>query len=1028
MPVSNYGRFSNLVLTSLLLAVFSFCPVIACATMECYISPRGSNATGDGSMENPWASMQFAIDKAIATSTGTLYMRVAKGEYHEDVLVAMDDNLSAAYVYGGYDDSQMPWTRDPSKYKTIVFGSGGSQSGIIITKSMLIIDGFEVHDGNIRGAYGGVSSLTNNVVYNGNIGRAENVIGNRVYEGGVYGTLCENNIAISTLGRGGAGGDIIRNNIIVGGDMETIKIQPGDLLENNFICGGNGSTVEVVGDGPVTIRNNVIAGAGRFCGIRGDTINGVIEGNVITRHSGGIGFNYGNPEIRNNVIAGCGSGIISGSGWPRIRNCIFWDNADDLAGEPWDIKYSLTGEGYPGEGNISADPKLVGWGEFTLENPIYVNVNYAGEEEDGTAAHPYKAIWKALAAYDFHLSADSPCIGTGEGGVDMGAYPGAASYSTLYSPSARIDVLPGTYYEANVHPGNRVWLRGVEGAAATVIRGAGDGYLTPWIFALTDRVIVDGFTVDGDFYESDAIQCQFGSYYEEALWPVVMNCTLKDFDRGIMGRYGSANVVSCLFLSEQTWRKGIGIHFEERGVVANSVFYNLNLGMSMFGPEIPQDLDRYRVRNCILWANAQDAGENYLRYCDIGSGATDPTNFSENPLFTTGPSGAYFHLPWYSPCRNRGTEELAPVFDPDGRLRGQGKVVDVGLYEYEEGWVWSFPGGATQDWESAGAPMTLSEPEFPWRDGGLLMRATSNTDCFGFWLNSMGEIAYVEDSVYELRWDTKRTVSGLDRYPVMRLRTNTDNLEESTTYVINDSGELTSGTQTGVYTLYLVRPEQFLEYPGQGYRKLSDAERLLLSFDMLNFDPAGDPAAEILLDNIEVTHSRFRKDWQAQEFTSYDFESGEEGWTPSGEIEPFTAPEDSWTSGMLALQSTTNTNCFGFWQSGVIELPTTATQTLLRATFTVKSDEDAGASSLPIPRLRIIREDSSEVVVKTIEGKGTRTPGTELREYTVCYWLAAGSEPHRLRLAFDLLNFNPEASATATLFLDNVKLETLSRR
>ena len=98
---------------------------------------------------------------------------------------------------------------------------------------------------------------------------------------------------------------------------------------------------------------------------------------------------------------------------------------------------------------------------------------------------------------------------------------------------------------------------------------------------------MDGFTVDGDFYESDGIQCQFGSYYEEALWPVVMNCTLKDFDRGIMGRYGSANVVSCLFLSEQTWRKGIGIHFEERGVVANSVFYNLHLGMSKSGPEIP---------------------------------------------------------------------------------------------------------------------------------------------------------------------------------------------------------------------------------------------------------------------------------------------------------------------------------------------------------------------------------------------------------------------------------------------------------
>lgn len=60
---------------------------------------------------------------------------------------------------------------------------------------------------------------------------------------------------------------------------------------------------------------------------------------------------------------------------------------------------------------------------------------------------------------------------------------------------------------------------------------------------------------------------------------------------------------------------------------------------------------------------------------------------------------------------------------------------------------------------------------------------------------------------------------------------------------------------------------------------------------------------------------------------------------------------------------------------------------------------------------------------------GKRVNGASARQdYTVCYWLMEESEPYSLRLAFDVMDFNPQASATATLFLDNVKVETLSRQ
>jgi hypothetical protein len=987
-----------------------------------YVSTHGSDGSGDGSMEKPWRTIQYGLDQAALLSTDTVRVHVGAGTYQEEILVEQYEE-----IYGGYDYSTNPWKRDWAQFVTRLENpSEDPLQKLVIAHDGAVVDGFHMVGSNYMGVAGYACTIRNNIITNCSLGISggKYILNNRVYSNrgtgmsGYMTELARDNIVMWNGGFGIIGVDQAVGNVVMF-NYSGISCR---IARNNIVRCNLWSGIQTGGDS--VIEGNVISDTGWYGAIYGDTINGTIKNNIITRCYRGIIFDEGNPEIRNNVIAGCGLGIASGNGWPRIRNCIFWDNGDDVVSEPWDIKYCLTGDGYPGEGNISTDPKFVGWGEFALENPLYVDVNYRAEEEDGTAAHPYKTIWKALAAYDFHLSEDSPCIGAGEGGVDVGAYPGVSSYSPLHSPSARVDVMPGTYHEYNLHPGNRVWLRGAEGPKKTVIKGTGDGYLTPRIFQLSDRAIIDGFTIDGGLRETDAIVCANGST-EDGLRAVVMNCRIMNSSDAILGswREGSADIVSCLL-----WYNDVGAHLAEKAIVANSLIYVNETGLYLFVPGSDPGLSRYGVRNCILWASrysdvGQLAEKNYLRYCDIEDGATDPTNFSENPMFAED-----FHLAWYSPCRNRGTEQLAPVFDPEGRLRGQEKRVDVGLYEYEEGWVWSFPGGATQDWVGAGAPMTFSEPEFPWSDGGLLMRATSNTDCFGYWGNEMKEIAYVEDSVYELRWETKRTVRGLNRYPVMRLRTNTDNFEESTMIVINASGELTGGTETGVYTLYLVRPEQFLEHPGQGYRKLSDTERLLLAFDMLNFDPAADPHGEIFLDKIEVFHSRFRKDWQLQQLTNFDFESGADGWTPSGEIAPFAATQDSWTSGMLALQSTTNTNCFGFWESPVIELPTTAIQSLLLATFTVKSDQEAGTSPFPMSRLRIIREDSSEVAVKTIEGKGSRAPGLEPHDYTVCYWLAAQPEPHRVRLAFDLVNFDPEASASATLFLDNVNLALLSRR
>jgi hypothetical protein len=994
-----------------------------------YVSLLGSDSSGNGAMDNPWRTIQYALDEGALLSSDTVRVHIAAGSYREEV--RLDEGEE---IYGGYDDSSIPWVRDYQDFVTVLNNWSTEPLGnIVYAADNAVVDGFEIVEANYSGIFGGGFTARNNVVRNCSegINGGKYIIDNFVYGNdgdGIWGymtDLVEGNVVLWNGYHGIKGVNQAIGNIVM---FNYKGISVSRVARDNIVRCNNWAGIEAGAE--CIIEGNEISDTGWYAGIYAGTLNQVIQGNVVTRCYRGIAFSDGNPEIRNNIIAGCGKGIISGSGWPEIRNCIFWDNGDDLVHSPWDIKYCLTGEGYPGEGNISCDPKFVGWAPFTLSNPLYADVSYTGDLEDGTAAHPYKSIWKALAAYDFHLSAGSPCIGMGEGGADMGAYPGVGSYSPLCSPSARIDVLPGTYHEQNLHPGNRVWLRGAAGAEATIIEGTGDGDLTPRMFQMTGDAIVDGLTIRGKSDGTLGIDCEDGTSVEGRRG-VVMNCIIKECEDGIISWFGTGvDVASCVLRSNHSW----GVMMQQPSIVANCVSTENDAGLDTAWV-VPGEPDRYRVRNCIIWGNSSDdfgGDESYLKYCDIGEGASLPTNFSANPKFTG--TGNY-HLRSDSPCRNRGTEELAPVFDFDGRLRGQGAAVDVGAYEYEEGWVWSFDGGTTEGWQCVAVPEVFAAPEGLPSAGGLLLRATSATNCFGYWQNDArqtrlhGQVAYVEDSVYELRWETQRAVSGPYRYPGMRLRVNSDNLEESTTYVINDTrASLTSGTQTGEYRLYLARPEPFLQYPGYGYRKMSDTERLLLAFDMLNFDPAGDPAGEILLDNLDVTHSRYAKDWTATPLMSYDFASGAEGWMFSGEVAPFTAPAGFWASGELALQSTTNTGCFGFWESEVIELPSTASQTLLCATFTVKSDE-AVTTAVPTLRLRIIREDSSEVVVKTIEsvGSATRSPGTTPRDYTICYWLPAEGAPHRLRLAFDLFNFDPSDSASAALFLDHVRVEVMSK-
>jgi len=205
-----------------------------------------------------------------------------------------------------------------------------------------------------------------------------------------------------------------------------------------------------------------------FTGNSAQYSGGALENNHSTQNVTGCLFT-GNSASSGGAISGAAGPIInctftgnsaySGgaiSGWPieiPIENCILWGDTPDEIGSgwwPWDspfsyVKFSNVQGGYPGQGNIDADPCFVDPGYWADAN----DANIIVEPSDPNA------VW---VDGDYHLLVGSPCIDTGDPNyvpepnetdldgkarivnnrIDMGAYE--------YSPPipAEIDITPKT--------------------------------------------------------------------------------------------------------------------------------------------------------------------------------------------------------------------------------------------------------------------------------------------------------------------------------------------------------------------------------------------------------------------------------------------------------------------------------------------------------------------------------------------------------------------------------------------------------
>ncbi len=298
-----------------------------------YVSTaNGSDKKGDGTEENPWASIEEALRGINDARASKRYaVLVAAGTYFRGT-IQMQEHVD---LYGGFDPET--WKRDIFKNPTIL--DGREIRRVVIGASNSRLDGFIVTRGRAQGPGGGIlcdgtsPQITNNRITNNATVAPSNLRSDIIHQDGNIGggMACffnavpriANNVFSENITEVGNGGGLS----IYG--WNRLPNRPRAVVEDNVFVGNasgvkdfyrtrssSGGAISCSHESMPLIRNNVIAS--NRAGGRSDAggiyvqyysspeiVGNWIVGNVSDDDGGGFyTMRLGEPILINNILAG----------------------------------------------------------------------------------------------------------------------------------------------------------------------------------------------------------------------------------------------------------------------------------------------------------------------------------------------------------------------------------------------------------------------------------------------------------------------------------------------------------------------------------------------------------------------------------------------------------------------------------------------------------------------------------------------------------------------------------------------------
>ena len=390
-----------------------------------HVDTTGSDSTGDGSTTNPFATIQKGIDSSsdgdtvlVAAGTyveninyngknimvGSLYLTTQDTSYISSTIIDSDSSGSIV-VFESFEDSTA--VLNGFTFQNIIFYSGeGSQAIININESSPKIinnrfDNFYLFQG-VESAViyceNSNSLIMNNVFTNGSLGNGY-VLGGFILSKNSNVTIRNNRIENGYVGFAEPSGFIV-------------SVNSENIIESNIIINPSMgycvicAAISILDGSNCIIRNNFIFQA------YGDGYGAVVasQSQYVSHNNTFVSNSRGYANLSSDGIVS--NDIIYGS-----SNAVYIDTNSNIQ-----VSYSDIEGGWEGEGNIDADP-------------LFCN-------QDGG---------------DYTLAENSPCIGTGEDGANMGAFGiGCGSYNfypTEFSLSEPSNNAAITVDESNVNTG-----------------------------------------------------------------------------------------------------------------------------------------------------------------------------------------------------------------------------------------------------------------------------------------------------------------------------------------------------------------------------------------------------------------------------------------------------------------------------------------------------------------------------------------------------------------------------------------------